>query len=153
MTEHSNEVPNASGSMLAVRRLQHTASFCVSARKIADNPFHLLYTKADGANKSHLRNQIRNSRLIRVVSTYCFLFIVKNQPKVLVNQGLFLFGGAFRYLRCLYLVSRMPQNAEKHYSLSMCSAFLSLKDQYSLDYKSYGYITNFPLYDPIPPMS
>ena len=28
-------------------RRQHTASFCVSARKIADNPFRLLYTKAD----------------------------------------------------------------------------------------------------------
>ena len=54
------------------------------------------------------------------------------KAKVLVNQGLFYFCGAFRYLRCLYLVPRKPQNAEKHYSPSRCSAFLSLKDWYSL---------------------
>ncbi len=58
--------------------------------------------------------QIMNSRLIRVVSTYCFLFIVKKCLKALDLQGLFLFCGAFRYLQCLYLVSRTPQNAEKH---------------------------------------
>ena len=93
--------------------------------------------------------QIRNSRLIRVVSTCCFLFIVKNCKKVLANQGLFCFGGAFRYSRCLYLAPRMPQNAEKHYSPSRCSAFLSLKDRYSLNCCYFPPITEsiVPRYD------
>ena len=36
-------------------------------------------------------------------------------------------------MRCLYLVVRIPKNAKKHYSPSRCSAFLSLKDWYSLN--------------------
>ena len=76
----------------------------------------------------------KKQQIDTIVSTYCFLFIVKNQQKVLVNQGLFCFCGAFRYMRCLYVVPRKPQNAEKHYSPSRCSAFLSLKDRYSLNY-------------------
>ena len=95
----------------------------------------------------------KKQQIDTIVSTYCFLFIVKKQSKVLVNQVLFYFCGAFRYLRYLYPVLRILKNAEKHYSPSRCSAFLSLKDWYSLDYKSCGYNTIFPLYDPIPPMS
>ncbi len=37
----------------------------------------------------HFPHKIKNCRLIRVVSTYCFLFIVKKCLKVLANQELF----------------------------------------------------------------
>ena len=37
-------------------------------------------------------------------------------------------------MRCLYLDFSKSQNTEKHYSPSRCSAFLSLKDRYSLNY-------------------
>ena len=84
--------------------------------------------------KAHPRNQARNSRLIQSYRPTVF-FIVKKQPKVLDLQGLFCFRGAFWYMRCLHLVSRKPQNAEKRHSPSRCSAFLSLKDWYSLNYR------------------
>ena len=46
-------------------------------------------------------------------------------------------------MRCLYLVSRMPQNAEKHYSPSSCSAFLSQKT-------AIRYITGYGDFDSVP---
>ena len=112
--------------------------------RVGKNSYQLIFTSL-----TFRPCQIRNSRLIRVVSTCCFLFIVKNCKKVLANQGLFCFGGAFRYSRCLYLAPRMPQNAEKHYSPSRCSAFLSLKDRYSLNCCYFPPITEsiVPRYD------
>ena len=84
------------------------------------------------AKKSFCPCQIRNSRLIQSYRPTVFFLSLKVDRKSLIYKGFFLFRGAFRYVRCLYVVPRKPQNAEKHYSPSRCSAFLSLKDWYSL---------------------
>ena len=55
MTEHSSKAENASGSMLDVRRRQHTALFVVSDRRIADNQFLFLTSN----EKSHLYKYIK----------------------------------------------------------------------------------------------